>query len=114
MAAITNTTATGIGAFACNEQTLGSSDTITIASGSKQLMVVRNATGSSVTLVVDGDGGTSVTIPGLGAVTVSGGYSITIAAGESKAVILSTISYYTQGVVTLSGASGAKIQIFNL
>lgn len=114
MAAITSTVVPSApGAFACNEQTLGSSDTITITTG-KQLMVVRNATGSSVPLLIDGDGGTSVTINGLGAVTVSGGYTITIPAGESRAVILSTISYYTQGVVTLSGASGAKIQIFNL
>lgn len=114
MAAITNTTANGIGSFACNEQTLGSSDTITVDSTKRQLMVVRNATGSSVPLLIDGDGGTSVTINGLGAVTVSGGYTITIPAGESRAVILSSINHYTQGVVTLSGASGAKIQIFNL
>jgi hypothetical protein len=115
MAAITSVSASGvIGAFACNEQTLSSSDTITIAPASKQLMVVRNATGSPVNLLVDGDGGTSVSIKGLGAVSVSGGLTIAIPAGESRAVVLSTISYYTQGVVTLSGASGARIQIFNL
>jgi hypothetical protein len=114
MAAITNTTANVIGTISCNEQTLGASDTITIVAGSKQLLVARNATGGSLTLKIDGDGGTSVTIPGLGSVAVSSGYDIVIPAGESRAVILSSISYYTQGVVTLTGASGVKIQIFNL
>lgn len=114
MAAITNVAADIIGTITCNEQTLTSSDTITIVPGKKQLMHVRNATGSSVTLVIDGADGTSVTIPGLGSVSVAAGYSITIPTTESRAVVLSTISYYTQGVVTLTGASGAKIQIFNL
>lgn len=114
MAAITSTTATGIGSFSCNEQTLSSSDTITIDAGKKQLLVCRNATGGSLTLKIDGDGGTTASIPGLGSVSVSGGYDIVIPATESRAVVLSTISYYTQGVVTLSGASGCKIQIFNL
>jgi hypothetical protein len=114
MAAITSTSATVVGSFSCNEQTLSSSDTITIDTSKLQLLNVRNATGSSLTLKIDGDGGTSVSIPGLGAVTVSGGYDIVIPASESRAVVLSSISYYTQGVVTLTGASGAKIQIFNL
>ncbi len=114
MAAITSTAADIIGTITCNEQTLSSSDTITIAAGKKQLLVARNATGGSLTLKIDGDGGSSVMIPGLGSVTVSAGYDIVIPAGESRAVVLSTISYYTQGVVTLTGASGVKIQIFNL
>jgi len=114
MAAITSTTATGIGSFSCNEQTLSASDTITIDAGKRQLLTCRNATGGSLTLKIDGDGGTTVTVPGLGSVSVSGGYDITIPATESRAVVLSTISHYTQGVVTLSGASGCKIQIFNL
>lgn len=114
MAAITNTTVLTTGPFACNEQTLGSSDTITVDASKKQLALFRNATGGSLTLKIDGDGGTSVSIPGLGAVTVSGGYDIVIPASESRAVVLSAISYYTQGVVTLTGASGMKVQIFNL
>ena len=114
MAAITSPTATVIGSFSCHEQTLSSSDTITIDAGKKQLLVCRNATGGSLTLNLDGDGGTTGTVPGLGSVSVSGGYDITIPATESRAVVLSTISHYTQGVVTLSGASGCKIQIFNL
>jgi hypothetical protein len=114
MAAITNIAADIIGTISCNEQTLSSSDTITVVSGKKQLLVARNATGGSLTLKIDGDGGTSVLVPGLGSVSVSAGYDIVIPAGESRAVVLSTISYYTQGVVTLTGASGVKITVFNL
>jgi len=115
MAAITAITpASSGGAFLATATTLTSSDTITFAPAKKQLLVVANDTGSSVTLKIDGDGGTTVNAPGIGPVTVSGGYDITIANGASRAVILSTISAYCQGVVTLTGASGATAQLFNL
>ncbi len=115
MAAITPIIpATGGGAFLATATTLTSSDTIPYNAAKKQLLVVSNATGSSVTLKIDGDAGTTVNLPGIGPVTVSGGYDIIIANGTSRAVILSTISAYTQGVVTLTGASGATAQLFNL
>lgn len=115
MAAITAITpATSGGAFLATATTLTSSDTLTYTAAKKQLLVVANATGSSVTLKIDGDAGTTVNAPGIGPVTVSGGYDIVIANNTSKAVILSTISAYTQGVVTLTGASGATAQLFNL
>lgn len=114
MAAISAINARAAGSFAAAISTLTSSDTITFDTRFKQLMVVRNATGSSVTLKIDGDGGTTVTKPGVGSVTVSGGYDIVIADGASAAVVLNTISDYCQGVVTLTGASGATLQLFNL
>ena len=42
---------------------------------------------------------------GVGAVTVSGGYAIAVGAGLSRAVVLSTVSAYCQGVVHLTGAA---------
>lgn len=114
MAAITAINAQQAGAFAAAITTLSSSDTITFDRRFKQLLVVTNPTGGSLTLKIDGDGGSSVNAPGLGAVTTSGGYDITCSAGQVKAVLLSTIREFCRGVVTLTGASGAKLTVFNL
>lgn len=115
MAAITAITPpTAGGAFTATVTTLSASDTITYAASKKQLLVVTNPTGGSLTLKIDGDGGTTVNAPGIGPVTVSGGYDIVLAAGVTKAVILSTISAYCQGVVTLTGAATCTLKLFNL
>jgi hypothetical protein len=55
-----------------------------------------------------------VAVPGLGNVSVVGGYDIIVGAGLSRAVRLSTISSYCQGVVTLTGAATAVVQLFNI
>jgi hypothetical protein len=115
MAAISNITASGqIGAFTATESTLSASDTITVLPGKTQLMVLRNATAGSLTLNIDGAGGTTLDVLGYGVVSLASGLNIVLAAGEQKAVILSTINSFLQGVVTLTGASGVKIQIFTL
>lgn len=90
------------------------SDTITINPTAKQLLVLRNGTAGALTPKIDGDGGTTVNVPGLGVVDVSAGYTFTLAAGETKAVILSTIAHYCKGVVTITGATGVSAQLFDL
>lgn len=114
MAAIASINARPAGPFLATPTTLTSSDTITFDSRFKQLLVVRNGTAGELTLNIDGDGVTAVVKPGLGSVSVSAGLNIPLAAGETRAVVLSTISDYCQGVVTLTGASGASLQLFNL
>jgi hypothetical protein len=47
-------------------------------------------------------------------VTVSGGYDTVIANGACAAVVLGSIRDYCQGVVTLTGASGATAQLFDI
>jgi len=95
MAAITSIAASGVvGSFDTTESTLSASDTITIAPGKCQLLVLRNATAGSLTVTVDGADGASATIPGYGVVSVAAGYPIVLAAGAQKAVILSSISLY--------------------
>lgn len=114
MAAITAIAASSQpGSYTCNESTLSADDTITIDTSKKQVLVLRNAGGSPLTCTVDGDGATSVAVPGLGVVTTSGGYAIAVPAGESRAVHLSAISEYCKGVVHLLGASGMKATLFN-
>lgn len=100
--------------FAAPLTTLTSSDTITFAPNRKQLLVVRNPTGGSLTLKIDGSAGTTVNVPGLGSVSVAGGYDIVIGAGLSRAIVLSNISAYCQGDVTLTGAASCIVQLFNL
>ena len=115
MAAIASITPpTNGGSFSSPVSTLSASDTITFNASRKQLLVVRNGTGSLVTLKIDGDGGTTINAPGAPGISVAGGYDIAIADGASVSVILGTISAYCKGVVTLTGASGATAQLFNL
>ena len=114
MPAITSIEANAIGDFSAPITTLTASDTITFNPGRVQLLVIRNPTGGSLTLKIDGDAGTTVAVPGLGNVSVAGGYDIIVGAGLSRAVRLSTISSYCQGVVTLTGAATAVVQLFNI
>lgn len=114
MAAITAINANQVGAFVAAISTLSADDTITIDAGKKQLLVLTNTTGGALTCTIDGDGGTSVSVPGLGTVSVAAGLAIAVPAGESRAVVLSTIRHYCQGVVHLLGAATLKAQLFNL
>lgn len=115
MAAIASIVATGqIGTFDAAEATLTASDTITIAPGKEQLLVLRNGTAGSLTATIDGADGTTASIPGLGSVSVAAGYPIVVAAGASKAVRLASISLYCQGVVSITGATGMKATLFDI
>jgi len=115
MAAISSIVVTGqVGSFVATESTLSSDDTITIASGKCQLLVLRNPTAGSLTVKIDGTGGTSVKVNGIGVVTVSGGYDIVLAAGAQAAVVLETIREYCKGTVHLTGGALVKAQLFDI
>jgi hypothetical protein len=114
MAAITSIDAGQVGAFAAAEATLSADDTITFNAAKKQLLLLRNPTGGAITATIDGDGGTTVTVPGLGAVDVSAGKAIAVGAGLSVAVVLGTISAYCKGNVHITGGTGLKATLFNI
>lgn len=114
MAAIASINAAQLGAFAAAITTLSADDTITFNAAKKQLLVLRNTTGGSLTVTVDGSAGTTMNFPGAPGISVAGGYAIVVGAGLSVAVVLSTISAYCQGVVHLTGASGLTAQLFDL
>ena len=114
MAAISSIDATQQGPFAAAITTLSADDTITFNANKKQLLVLRNTTGGSLTATIDGSTGTTVNAPGLGAVDVSAGKAIVVAAGVSVAVVLSSISAYCQGVVHITGAATLTAQLFDL
>lgn len=114
MAAITSIDGTQKGAFAAALSTLTSDDTITFNSGKKQLLVLRNPTGGSITATIDGTTGTTVAVDGIGSVDVSSGLAIPVGAGLSVAVVLSTIRHYCKGVVHITGGTSLIAQLFDL
>jgi hypothetical protein len=114
MAAITSIEANQIGAFTAGETILSASDTINFNASRKQLLVLRNPTGGSLTATIDGADGTTVNVAGVGAVSVAAGYGVTVAAGTTKAVVLGSVSAYCQGVVSITGAAGMAATLFNL
>jgi len=114
MATITSIDASGQGVFASAHTTLTADDIITFAPTRKQLLVLSNPTGGSLTATLDGAAGNTVNAPGVGPVSVSAGLAIVLPAGECKSVVLGTVSAYCQGVVHLAGGAGIRAQLFNL
>lgn len=114
MAAIASVNARQAGAFAAAPSALSSADTITFDATKLQLAVFTNPTGSAINAVIDGNGGTNVTPPGLPPISVSGGYTVAIPANSTVAVKLSTIAAYCQGVVAVTGGTGAFLTVFDL
>jgi hypothetical protein len=102
------------GSFAAAITTLSADDTITYDSTKKQLLVLTNTTGGSLTATIDGDGVSTVNFPGAPGLNLASGYAIAVPAGESRAVVLSSISAYLTGVVHITGASTLKVQLINL
>lgn len=113
MAAIASINANQVGSFAAAISTLSADDTITFTPGKKQLLVLTNTTGGSLTATIDGSTGSTVNVPGVGAVDVSAGKAIVVGAGLSVAVMLGSISAYCQGVVHITGAATLKAQLFD-
>jgi hypothetical protein len=113
MAVIAATSARQHGPFTIAETTLGASDTFTRDERFTQFLVLRNPTGGSLSLLIDGDGGGNVNAPGLGVVNVGSGITITVAAGATRWVNLATIEQYLQGTIALTGASGMVAALIN-
>lgn len=113
MAAIASTEA-GNGAFTATGTVLSADDTITVDAKRRQLLVLTNTTAGALTATIDGDAGTTVQATGVGSVSVAAGLAIAVPAGASKAVVLSTVSAYCQGVVHLTGGAGLTAQLINL
>lgn len=113
MAAITAIDARQSGAFAAAPTVLSADDTITYDKTRKQLLVLRNPTGGSITVTIDGSGGTTAPVRGYGTVDVSGGLAIAVPAGATRAVQLSSIALYLQGVVHLLGGASVEATLYN-
>lgn len=107
MAVITATSVNILETAAVTETTLGASDTFVFKATKDPLMILNNGTAGALTPLIDGDGGTTVAVSGVGDVDVSGGYTLaSIGAGEVIVLRLTSISKYCQGVVTMTGGDG--------
>ena len=112
MAAIAATSMGGAGARTVTFTTLGSSDTFTYTASRNPVLLLNNVTGGALTPNIDGDGGTTVPVAGVGSVSVASGLTLaSIAAGACVAIPLETISAYLKGTITVTGGSGIKAAI---
>lgn len=104
MAAVVDTSLSVLGQISPTTILLQTSgDTLTYTSGTNQILILFNADIASRTVTIDGDGGTTVVLPGAGATTasVSAGVTYTIAAGAYAVVRLDTIASYCAGTVSI-------------
>lgn len=92
------------GKFAVAPTPLTGADTLVYSPGKLQTLYLYNTTAGSVTVTIDGDGGTTISPPGLGGtVSVAAGYAVAVAAGTLQAVALSSIKAFLTGVVNVTG-----------
>lgn len=102
MAVIAQTSMSGSGSRAVTETTLTTTNSMEYVVGGT--LILRNDTGAGVTGNIDGDGGTTVPVAGVGSVDVSSGYSTgSIAAGDAVAIPLDTIAAYLNGDIAVTG-----------
>lgn len=112
MATITPTSMTGSGARTVTRTTLGASDTFVFQAAKNPILVLDNVTAGALTVTIDGDGGSTVQVPGVGAVSVAAGYSTgSIAAGAQVAIPLNSISEYLRGTIAVTGGTGILAEL---
>lgn len=112
MAEIATTSMLGLGARAVAITTLGASDTLPYDRSKSPILILNNTTAGALTPKLDGDGGSTVPVDGIGDVDVSAGLTLaSIAAGDSVAIPLNSISGYLAGVVTVTGGDAIEAQL---
>lgn len=112
MAAITATNAKVIGSAALAVTTLSASDTFVYNGSRNPVLILDNPTAGALTPNIDGAGGTTVAVTGIGNVSVSNGYTTpSIPAGGRAFIPLKSIEKYLQGVITVTNGSGLKASI---
>lgn len=115
MATITPTYMTGSGQRTVTETTLtGTADTFVFSyePSKEKVLILNNVTAGALTPVIDGDGATTVSVGGVGAVDISAGYSVgSIGAGVVKAIPLNSIREYLAGTIAITGGTGLVCSI---
>lgn len=112
MAAIAATNMQGAGSRAVTVTTLGASDTLVYNPDKSPVLILNNVTAGALTPNIDGAGGTTTPVAGVGSVDVSGGYTTpSIAAGAVHAIPLASIAKYLQGVITVTGGDGIEASL---
>lgn len=114
MPAITATSMTGSLVRTITETTLnGSTDSLVYNADKRAVLTLRNATGGALTPVIDGNGGTTIPVAGLGNVDVSAGYATgSIGAGVVMAIPLDTIKEFLRGTIAITGGTGLVATLY--
>jgi hypothetical protein len=120
MAALTPTSMNVAGVVTATTLTASASDTCNYLSDTNQLLQMTNTTAGSLTLTIKGSNPSAtypVTGKGLPNSTqdLTAGLAIVVAAGQTKVVNLDKISAYLAGtgVVTMTGATGLSLVLYN-
>ena len=103
MPAIVKTDKSGIGSRTLIQTTLDASNSFVYEPGLGSLLILRNPTASSINSNIDGNGGTSVNVAGIGAVSVAAGLTIPVPAGAAVIIPLDTIHEYLRGAISVTG-----------
>jgi hypothetical protein len=112
MAVIAQTRVDGTGAKVLTQTTLTAADTLVYNPSGKQVLILNNTTAGALTVVIDGDAGTPVSVPGVGLVPTTAGYSTgAIAAGAVVVIPLDSIRAFLGGVVAVTGGTGIKAML---
>lgn len=107
MAVIAATSLQGTGSRVVTETTMTASDSFVYNADRKAILELRNPTAGALSPVIDGAGGTNVSVPGVGLVSVASGYAVgSIAAGAAVAIPLDSISAYLVGTIGITGGTG--------
>lgn len=89
------------------QTTLNGTDSFTYNGLRKPVLILRNPTAGALSPVIDGDGGTTVAVEGIGNVSVAAGYAVgSIAVGAVVAIPLDTIREYLRGTIAVTGGTG--------
>ena len=113
MAVITSVLGSTQAAITLGMVTLTAADTLTYKPLGNQKLFLYNPTASPVVVTIDGNGGTTLPVSGIGGtIDVSAGKAITVPANDGVYVVLRVIDAYLQGTtVAVAGGTGLKAKI---
>ena len=114
MATLTPTSMQGSGSRTVTENTLTASDTFTYLRGTGQMLLIRNNTAGSITVTIDGADGVATAFPGIPSVPIQNGIALAaMGVGVVRIVELDKVWPYLQGVIAMTGGSGATAILLN-
>ncbi len=108
MPALVATSMQGVGSRAATRVTLtATGNNFTYRPGAGDMLVLHNATAGALSPIINGNGGTTVDVVGLGTVNVAAGYAVgSIAAGAQVLVPLDSIAQYLKGTIDITSGTG--------
>ncbi|MCK2149531.1 hypothetical protein MYE70_10680 [Marinobacter alexandrii] len=112
MAAIVATDMKGFGDREVTITTLAGTDSFTYDASKNPVLILNNVTAGALTVTIDGDGASSVTVPGAGTFDISGGFpTASIPIGAVYAIPLNSIGVRLAGTIAVTGGAGIEASL---